>query len=367
MVCSGQSLRWQSEAVQRALLMKSKLFLRVSTLVTLSGVLIFSSACSKSNSSVENETPTPSATVSPAATAAPAVSVSPSLSPALTPLSTASPFADVNVRLRDLEARMDSIFRNTFRNVGNWFGQGTYASSVDLREQRDKYVARVYVPSGKTSNVNAAIENGALHITANNQRTVNGTNETEHYEQIIDFPKPVLAEKMQVKRKQNMVVITVPKASPSAPAVASASNFSSASPVSNSAAWENQMLNDFDQMQENMEQAWQNAFPHDFVNNTSASQLASAVNVEDQKDKYVVHFYLPDRDLSNVNVKFNNGRLELTAQEHKAAKTQSAKGTEQSSIKSKYEEMITLPGPVKDNEMKVDHKPGAVIVTLPKA
>jgi HSP20 family molecular chaperone IbpA len=346
--------------------MKWKLFSRISTLLVLFGVFMFFGACSKNNPSAQAEAPTPTPTAADS-TPSPVASESPSMSPALTPLATASPFADVNVRLRDLEARMDSIFRNTFRKVGNWFGQATFASSVDLREQKDKYVARVYVPSGDSSRVKATMENGALHITANNQRTVNGANETEQYEQVIDFPKPVNGANMHVERKQDVVVITVPKSSITAPVVASAPNVSSVSPVTNSTAWEDQILNDFDQMQENMEQAWQNAFPSDLQNNTSTSQLASAVNVEDQKDKYVVHFYLPDRDLSNVDVKFNNGRLELTAKEQKLTRNQSANGTVQSSIRGQYQQMIILPGPVKDNEMKVDRKPGAVIVTLPKA
>jgi HSP20 family molecular chaperone IbpA len=345
--------------------MKSKLLLRVCTMLSLSGVAIFLGACSKNNPSAEAETPTPTST--PSAMTSPASSASPSLSPALTPLPTASPFADVNVRLRDLEARMDSIFRNTFRNVGNWFGEASFASSVDFREQRDKYVARVYVPSGNRSRVNATMKNGELHITTESRRSVDGTRKIEHYEQVIDFPKPVEAGKMQVRREQDMVVITIPKSSPSTPAMASASSFSSASPVSNSNAWEDQMLNDFDRMQQDMDQAWQNVFPNDVLNNTSTSQLASAVNVEDLKDRYVVHFYLPDRDLSDVNVKFDNGRLDLTASEQKNARKQSANMTEQRNVKGRYQEMITLPGPVKDTEMKVNHKPGAVIVTLPKA
>jgi HSP20 family molecular chaperone IbpA len=68
-----------------------------------------------------------------------------------------------------------------------------------------------------------------------------------------------------------------------------------------------------------------------------------------------------------VDVKFNNGRLELTAKEQKSRRNQSANSTVQSSVRGQYEQMITLPGPVKDNEMKVERKSGAVIVTLPKA
>ena len=59
------------------------------------------------------------------------------------------------MRLRDLETQMDNLFANSFRDFGAFFGQSRLASSVDLREQNDKYVARVYVPNGETSKVNA--------------------------------------------------------------------------------------------------------------------------------------------------------------------------------------------------------------------
>ncbi len=53
---------------------------------------------------------------------------------------------------------MDAIFADTFRSVGSWFGQSTYARSIDLREQNDKYIARLYVPQGDNSKVDAKVE-----------------------------------------------------------------------------------------------------------------------------------------------------------------------------------------------------------------
>ena len=88
------------------------------------------------------------------------------------------------------------------------------------------------------------------------------------------------------------------------------------------------------------------------------------MNIEDQSDKYVVHFYLPDKNLSDVNVKFENNQLHLTAQEQK--KSDAAAGDMESSV-TRYETMTTLPGPVRDADMKMERKEGSVVVTLPKA
>jgi HSP20 family molecular chaperone IbpA len=91
------------------------------------------------------------------------------------------------------------------------------------------------------------------------------------------------------------------------------------------------------------------------------------VNLDDRKDKYVVHFYLPDRNVSDVSVNYKDGQLDLTANQQQNTSKQTANGTMQSSASSRYEEMITLPGPVKDKDMTVNRQAGSVTVTLPKA
>ena len=94
------------------------------------------------------------------------------------------------------------------------------------------------------------------------------------------------------------------------------------------------------------------------------------MNVEDEGNQYVVHFTLPDTDLSDVKVNFENGQLHLIAQEQKTATARGRlrSGNRSEAIeKGRYEEMVTLPGPVKESEMKVDRKGSTVVVTLPKA
>lgn len=286
----------------------------------------------------------------------------------MTPLPSSSPFADVEMRLRDLETQMDNIFANTFRAFGTAFGQSGLGSSIDLREQKDKYVARVYVPNGDTADVNARVENGALHVTTKSSQSKNGTTSSESSDEVVSLPQPVNSDQLKIDRKPNMVVITIPKTTA---AVAAASPTPSAtaspSPAVASNDWDDRMLADMERMQARMDEAFRNAFPNDLLNGTSMVRLGSTVNVDDQGDKYVVHFTLPRQDMSNVNVKFENGQLSLTAKEEKSTTSNASPGTMSTVESGSYEQMITLPGAVKDAEMKVERKNGAIVVTLPKA
>ena len=57
--------------------------------------------------------------------------------------------------------------------------------------------------------------------------------------------------------------------------------------------------------------------------------------------------------------------MRLTASEKEAigGKNTATSGTEM----GRYEQMVTLPGPVKEMVMKVDRKNATIVVTLPKA
>jgi HSP20 family molecular chaperone IbpA len=340
--------------------MKTTFFSRALILLLFVPTVAVFRACSKSDETTAPSLPT----ATPTATATPVSTTTPTASPSPTPAPTASPFADVNLRLRDLETRMETIFADTFRNVGNWFEQSTLALSVDVREQNDKYIARLYVPHGDTAKIDAKIDNGSLHITGRAERTVDGKAVPQRYEQVINLPKTVRADKMQVDRKGNLVVITIPKTLPSAPVIASRSPapVPAGSPGAGPADWEATMSNQIASMQARIDQAIHDVFQNDPLTGASALHLGSAMNVDDQKDKYVVHFYLPNRNVSDVNVKFEKGQLHLTAD----ASSKTGAGTVQTTSAARYEELITLPGPVKESEMEVERKTGAVVVTLPK-
>jgi HSP20 family molecular chaperone IbpA len=110
-----------------------------------------------------------------------------------------------------------------------------------------------------------------------------------------------------------------------------------------------------ERMQGRIERIFQDAFPNDLTTGFKTIQLNSAVHLDNQKDRYVVHFYLPDKDLKN-------GELRLTASETEKSREQDMK-----SMKTgQYEQLIMLPGPVKEKGMKVTRKNGTIVVSLPK-
>jgi HSP20 family molecular chaperone IbpA len=124
----------------------------------------------------------------------------------------ASASSDLDQKMHQIDNQLDSIFADTFRSFGGWFGASALASSIDLQEQKNSYVVRVYVPEFEISKVNARVENNALHVTAEAAQKENGASQSERYEQIISLPGPVESNKMQIDRKKNLVVITLPKA-----------------------------------------------------------------------------------------------------------------------------------------------------------
>lgn len=332
----------------------------LSVLVVAGSSLALFSACSKNEDSAQ-ATPTPSPVVATTATTTPLAAASPG--------SSAAPLANLESQAREAEAQMDSIFSKAFHDLGGEFGQSSISSTMNLREDKDKYVARFYLPNAENANVQANVTNGELHITARTQQKANNTAEKSNLEEVMTLPKPVLADKIAIDRKQNMVTISIPKSTPSAPALASANTPApSASPAASSSSdWEASMKDQFARLETGMDDAFRRFFPKDLSADATGSQLGSAVKVDNQNDSYVVHFYLPKRDLANAKVTLSNGQLNLVATDNKTANNQSASGTEETSSSGRYEEMIALPGPVKEAEMKVERKGDSVDVTLPKA
>jgi HSP20 family protein len=293
---------------------------------------------------------------------------SPSSTPLGTPASSASPgrgaspALDFEQRMDRLNDRLDSVFADTFRNFDDWFGGSHFASSIDLREQKDRYVVRLYVPDSAASKVNAEVENNALHVTATNEEKENGAARSERYEQIISLPGPVESKKMKIERKHNLVVITLPKSS-NALAAATPQPGPHHTAGADLAGLDQSILNRMARMQGRMEQIFRNAFPNDLTSGFNRLRLGSAVQLEDQKNQYLVRFYLPDNDLKDVQVRLENGQLHLSAAERKQTQTRGTSSLET----GRYEQRFTLPGPVDEKGMKVERENGAIIVTLPKA
>ena len=96
-----------------------------------------------------------------------------------------------------------------------------YSSSLDVRDRKDHFEVRAYMPDAETKDVKVKTEGEqALRVTVSHRKQQkkeeNGEqamfSELGTYEQLVTLPEPVKVEDMKVDTKGNEIVITVPKA-----------------------------------------------------------------------------------------------------------------------------------------------------------
>jgi len=90
--------------------------------------------------------------------------------------------------------------------------------------------------------------------------------------------------------------------------------------------------------------------------------LATAsVDLREQNDGYtVIHVYLPDRKMSDAEVTIDGQTLKIHAEE-KTSKTVDGAEIEQESA---YSQVLTLPGPVVADQLKIERKEGLLVAIL---
>ena len=106
-----------------------------------------------------------------------------------------------------------------FSNIRPSLDRQTLDPSMDLQEEKDSYVVRARLPKAQMGNVNVSVKDQMLTIEAKEQnsqhRKEDGCFLTQHsqFSRIMRLPGPVQVGKMKVDRKDNMLVVTIPKAS----------------------------------------------------------------------------------------------------------------------------------------------------------
>jgi HSP20 family molecular chaperone IbpA len=132
---------------------------------------------------------------------------------------------DVLRQMNRLREEMERIFGQAFSEFRNrpefkeFFDQAQFGSSFDLQEESDKYVVRAYLPDRDINNVNVSVEGDVLKLEAQGEDTrqeegdESSFSRKAQYFQVLSLPGPVQADKMTVERKENMLIVTLPKAS----------------------------------------------------------------------------------------------------------------------------------------------------------
>jgi HSP20 family protein len=129
---------------------------------------------------------------------------------------------DIFERMEKTRRDMDRIFDESLKEFRSEhqgvFDRPRFGSSLDVQEEGDNYVVRAYLPDRKMENVNVTVEGQTLKIEAKAEETEKKEDKgvvkshKTHYAQVITLPSPVKADKMKVDRKDQMLVVTVPKA-----------------------------------------------------------------------------------------------------------------------------------------------------------
>lgn len=97
-----------------------------------------------------------------------------------------------------------------------------------------------------------------------------------------------------------------------------------------------------------------------------ALQSSSPV-MEADGSNYIVKMEMPGLDKSNVSARISGSVLTISGTQKQENKTSRHTGSYYASSSSQFQTSMTLPGPVKSDQMKVDYTGRTLTVTIPKA
>jgi HSP20 family molecular chaperone IbpA len=105
-----------------------------------------------------------------------------------------------------------------------------------------------------------------------------------------------------------------------------------------------------------------------FLSMRNEPGFSASMDVRDKGDHYEVHALLPGTDISSVKVTSEgNNALRIGVSQSKQQKKTDKNSTEAVTEFGEYDQLVTLPGPAKTKEFKVDRKEHEIVVTVPKA
>lgn len=269
-------------------------------------------------------------------------------------------------KMKKWQDEMSRKFRDTWKSHREASKEKSMATaSVDLREDKDNYTIRLNLPDRDLEKVEITLEKSTLRILAPTG------DKGGRYEQTIGLAEadPAATPKIERRQKDSMIVITVPKV------FATARGDSSLTLPDPSllplADWDRDIVERMAKMRREMDRIFDESFREfrtglEHKGFFDEPRFGSSLDLKEEGDNYVVRVHLPDRDMQNINVTVKDRTLTIEAKEESTKKKEGEPGTSHSSRIAAYSQLLTLPGPVEVDKMKVEKKEGMLIVTLPK-
>jgi HSP20 family protein len=268
-------------------------------------------------------------------------------------------------KMEEWQEKMSQTFSDAWKSLRHDNKSKSIATaSVDLREQRDSYTLRFNLPDRDLEKVEIKLENSFLHIVGP------AGDRFGRYEQTIklDGVSSEAEPKIERRQKDAMIVVTVPKSvavTRGDPVLPDPSLF----PLSD---WDRNFMLRMEAMRRDMDRAFSEAFDEfklapDYKGFFDEPRFGSAIDLKDEGGNYIVRAYLPERTMTNVNVTVANRSLKIEAKEQESESNKDQVERLHSERKAAYSQILTLPGPVQADKMKVEKKEAMLVVTLPKA
>jgi HSP20 family molecular chaperone IbpA len=128
--------------------------------------------------------------------------------------------------MRSMQAEMNEMFRQSIARfhaspLMNPFGDDAgYSLSLDVRDLKDRYEVKAFLPDAKASEANVKLEGNRLEVAVTHRQPGDlgstsapsvGT-EWGRYTQVVELAGNLKSEKMKVQQKDHDLVITIPKA-----------------------------------------------------------------------------------------------------------------------------------------------------------
>ena len=130
-------------------------------------------------------------------------------------------------QMEEMQEEIDRIIRRTTErfqlapSASLFRPDAGYSSSFDLRDRKDHFELRAYLPDAEASDVNVKIDDDrVLHVSVGHKKqqlkkdegSEAQVTELGRYEQVITLPEAVKSADMKIERNGHEVLITIPKA-----------------------------------------------------------------------------------------------------------------------------------------------------------
>jgi HSP20 family protein len=92
-----------------------------------------------------------------------------------------------------------------------------------------------------------------------------------------------------------------------------------------------------------------------------------ALEVHEDKDRFVIKTDLPGMTKENINVSLHEGDLVISGERKGETKTEDSKVVRSERYYGSFRRVLALPAGVEADKVKADYKDGVLTITLPKA